>query len=267
MNVVDVRRTMLRIACCNHKGGVGKTTCSVNLAAGLARLGWKILAVDADPQAHLSASLGLTAAPADGLAGALRGREVAAIAIRDAGVDVLPASAELADVEGELAGGKLATDAMVSVLDGCLDFDAVVIDCPPHLGPLTRLALAAADAVLVPMTPDFLAMQSLAWLLDTLAGLTAEGHGGPAVLGIAINRFSARKRLHREVRDTVNAHFPGLAFDAVIRENIALAEAPSFGQDIFRYAPRSAGTADFAALSREAAQRLQALAPRRLSEA
>ena len=245
------------IACCNHKGGVGKTTCTVNLAAGLSRSGWRVLAVDADPQAHLTASLGLAAGPDGGLAGLLDGRlGLDAALIRDGDLDVLPASAALAGTETRLAASAAPTDLLASYLAAATDHDVVLIDCPPHLGQLARQALYAATDILIPMTPDFLAMQSLAWLMDTLAELAASGDA-PAVAGVVLNRFATQKRLHREVKTLVEGHFPGMALTAVIRENVALAEAPSFGQDIFRYAPRSAGAADFAALAVETAVRLR----------
>ena len=249
------------IACCNHKGGVGKTTCTVNLAAGLSRSGWRVLAVDADPQAHLTASLGLAAGPDDGLAGLMEGRsEVAAALVHDGELTILPASAALADTETRLAAAAASTGLLADILRRSTEYDAVLIDCPPHLGQLARQALYAATDILIPMTPDFLAMQSLAWLMDTLAELAASGDA-PAVAGVVLNRFAVQKRLHREVKTLVEAHFPGMALTAVIRENVALAEAPSFGQDIFRYAPRSAGAADFAALAVETAGRLRLPAP------
>ena len=245
------------IACCNHKGGVGKTTCTVNLAAGLSRSGWRVLAVDADPQAHLSASLGLVAGPKDGLAGVLEQRtELAAALVRDGDLDVLPASAALAGTETRLAAAGAPIGLLADSLRSSVGHDAVLIDCPPHLGQLAKQALYAATDILIPMTPDFLAMQSLAWLMDTLAELAASGDA-PAVAGVVLNRFAAQKRLHREVKTLVEGHFPGMALTTVVRENVALAEAPSFGQDIFRYAPRSPGAADFAALAVETAARLR----------
>lgn len=244
---------MVRLACCNHKGGVGKTTCTVNLAAGLVRQGWRVLVVDADPQAHLTASLSRVAPEDGGLAGVLRGQvAIEAALVEEAGLALLAGSAALATVETELAGQNTPGNVLSLGLDALSGFDAAIIDCPPHLGPLTRQALTAATTIIVPMTPDFLVMQSLAWLMDTLAGLS----DGPRVLGIALNRYCAQKRLHREVRGTVGEHFPGVPFETVIRENVALAEAPSHGQDIFRYAPQSAGAKDFAALCTETAARL-----------
>ncbi|EKO40003.1 MAG: ATPase involved in chromosome partitioning [Solidesulfovibrio magneticus str. Maddingley MBC34] len=245
------------IACCNHKGGVGKTTCTVNLAAGLSRSGWRVLALDADPQAHLTASLGLAVDPEGGLSGLLDGRlGLDAALIRDGELAVLPASAALAGTETQLAASAAPTDLLASYLASATGHDVVLIDCPPHLGQLAKQALYAATDILIPMTPDYLAMQSLAWLMDTLAELAASGDA-PAVAGVVLNRFAAQKRLHREVKTLVEGHFPGMALAAVIRENVALAEAPSFGQDIFRYAPRSAGAADFAALAAETAARLR----------
>ncbi|WP_428569730.1 MAG: ParA family protein [Solidesulfovibrio sp. DCME] len=242
-----------RIACLNHKGGVGKTTCAVNLAAGLAGAGFRVLAVDVDPQAHLTASFGLHVPPGRDLAAVLGGALPAGEACIALGkLSVLPASSALAEAEMALSRQDAPVTLLREQLEGCAGFDVVLYDCPPHLGPLTRQALGAARGVFVPMTPDFLALQSLAWLMETLGA----DNGGPGVRGIVLNRFSQRKRLHREVQSAVAGHFPGIPFATCIRENVALAEAPSHGQDIFRYAPASAGAKDFAALCREAAKRL-----------
>ncbi len=242
----------VRVACLNHKGGVGKTTCTVNLAAGLARSGWRVLALDADPQAHLTASLGQMPETGHGLSAVLEGRLAAGDVLLDVdGLSLLPASGALAETEIALSRDAVPASRLAEALETLGGFDVMLCDCPPHLGPLTRQVLAAVNGLIVPMTPDFLSLQSLAWLMDTLSAQAA-----PSVVGIVLNRHAPRKRLHREVQQALDTHFPDIPFRTSIRENVALAEAPSHGQDIFRYAPASAGAKDFAALCREAAGRL-----------
>lgn len=130
-----------------------------------------------------------------------------------------------------------------------------IIDCPPNLGLVTVCALRAATEALVPMQAEFLALKGLAALLDTLRAVRSRLNPDLALAGILLTRFDSRRRLGREVAARLDEHFPGLAFAARIRENVALAEAPGFGQDIFTYAPGSRGARDYAALCTEAAGR------------
>lgn len=247
---------MITIACGNLKGGVGKTTCAVNLGAGLVRLGWRVLLADTDPQAHLTASLGLAAAADDGLAGVLGGRRLAEVVQADGDLAVLPGSAALAGLDMTSAGQATPWEHLRAEVAALTAYDIMLLDCSPHWGLLTRGAMGLADGIVVPMNPDFLALQSLAWFSGTLREIGRPDRPTPPVLGIVMNRFSPRKRLHREVLSAVRGHFPELLFTTRIRENVSLAEAPSHGQDIFAYAPQSAGARDFAALCRELAGRV-----------
>lgn len=248
---------MLTIGCGNLKGGVGKTTCTVNLGAGLARSGWRVLLVDADPQAHLTVSLGVTVPAGGGLAGVLGGLPLHEAVQRCGDLAVLPGSQALADLERSASGQANPWEHLETAAGKLTDYDVMLLDCPPHWGMLTRGAMGLADGIVVPMHPDFLALQSLAWFSGALREIGRPGRPTPPVIGIVVNRFSPRKRLHREVLSTVRGHFPELLFATRIRENVSLAEAPSHGQDIFAYAPQSAGARDFAALCRELAGRVK----------
>lgn len=248
---------MITLACGNLKGGVGKTTCAVNLGAGLARLGWRVVLVDADPQAHLTASLGLAAAADEGLAGVLAGRPLLGAMRPKGDVAVVPGSVSLVDWETASSGAGSAWAVLETEIAALSAYDVLLLDCSPHWGVHTRGAMALADAIILPMTPDFLALQSLAWFCGALREIGRPERPTTPVLGIVMNRFSPRKRLHREVLSAVRGHFPELLFSTRIRENVSLAEAPSHGRDIFAYAPQSAGARDFAALCRELAGRIR----------
>jgi len=241
------------IAVTNQKGGVGKTTTTINTAAALARLGKRVLAVDLDPQAHLTYSLGVMAhEPRVSVADCLvRGLPLAEAARQEGGISLVPAALGLAGLEQD---GSLPADReqlLARAVRGVRDFDFILIDCPPNLGLLTVNALAAAGELLIPMLPEFLSMQSLGMLPRTVGVVRDRLNPGLGAMAIVLTRFQKSRKLHREVMAKTRGHFGGKVCRCVIGENISLAEAPSFGQDIFRYKPDSAGARNYQCLARE----------------
>lgn len=248
---------MRTIAVLNQKGGVGKTTTTVNLGAGLSRQGQGVLLLDLDPQAHLTYSLGIMAHELPRTMGAVLMQEcrLGDVVRRVAGMDVIPASVSLAGTEVDLAGADNRENRLDLALAGVGGYDFVIADCPPNLGLLTLNAMIACDELLVPVQPEFLALQSLGKLMETLAAIRAGWNPNLKVTGILLTRYQRQKRLNRETRHRIREHFGGTLLDTVIRDNISLAEAPSFGQDIFTYKPESNGAADYRSLALELLRR------------
>ena len=264
---------MRSIAVANQKGGVGKTTTSVNLAVGLARAGRRVCLIDLDPQAHASLHVGVQPAGQGATAfDVLAGEQPLAAAMVEAaaGLWVVPSHIDLSAVEVALAGkpgretvlrrrieadpraGGRAADA----------FDYIVVDCPPSLGILSLNAMAAVDEVLLPLQPHFLALHGLSKLLGTIELVCDHVHPGLRLLGVVLCMYEAGTRLAAEIGRDVegflaasHAGHPAWRdarlFATRIRRNVRLAEAPSFGQSIFDYAPDSHGAADYAALAAE----------------
>jgi chromosome partitioning protein len=277
---------MRSIAVANQKGGVGKTTTSVNLAVALARGGHRVCLIDLDPQAHATLHVGVT--PGEHPYSAydvLAEDQPLAAALVPAGENlwVVPSHLDLSAVEVALAnrpgreailrqrmaadpafGGTAATAAGMDQVTLPLPFDFLVIDCPPSLGLLSLNAMAAVDEVLLPLQPHFLALHGLSKLLETIE--LAADHVNPRLrlLGVALCLYEAGTRLAGEVGRDVEAFFTeagrghpawrdARVFQTKIRRNIRLAEAPSFGQSIFDYAADSHGAADYRSLAAEVA--------------
>jgi chromosome partitioning protein len=243
---------MKTIAFINQKGGVGKTTTTINTGAGLAQLGKKVLLVDMDPQAHLSAALGIVHHPDKTVYEVLKGELVVADAIikRLNGLSVLPAAITLSVLERELAGKKWLEILLKEALKGLKGYEFILIDCPPSLGILTTNALMTAHAACIPVQTEYLALQGLTHVLTALE--VAKRLNTPLALGGALcTHYDSRKILSRNTVQSIKDFFKEKVFKTFIRDNIALAEAPGYGQTIFEYRPHSTGAEDYLNLSRE----------------
>ncbi len=260
------------IAIINQKGGVGKTTCAVNLGAGLCLLKKRILLIDMDPQSHLTYSVGIKAHELSRtLYHVFRGD----VSIPDIVIErsisvhlpftkhsemhsvfhILPSSLDLsgADLEfGGIAGREFLLKEKLSEIK---NFDYIFIDCPPGLGLLTLNALTTADEVYIPLQTEFLALQGISKLLETIEIVHKRLNHSIKLTGIIGTRFDGRKRLNREVVERIKDYFGDRFFRTLIRENISLAEAPSFGKTIYEYKPDSYGSEDYFALSSEILER------------
>jgi chromosome partitioning protein len=239
------------ISIANHKGGVGKTTSAINIGAGLNKLRKRVLLIDLDPQANLSQSLGLIE-PERTVYGALRGAyPLEPIQILP-GLDAIPSTLDLSGAEIEMsgeAGREYILKELIDPLRGSYDY--VLIDSPPSLGLLTINALTASDEVLIPLQAQYLALRGLSKLLEVIDKIQKRLNKELQVGGVFITQYDRRKVLNRDVVATIEAHFEDEVFKTRIRDNIALAEAPAQGLDIFRYQPNSYGAEDYLSLCKE----------------
>lgn len=251
----------ITIALVNNKGGVGKTTSAVNLAAGLAAADHRVLLVDLDAQGSAGLSLGLgrdALSPGaaevilDGLPvrGAIRPSSVK-------GLDILPGSMTLASADLALADVKGRELVLKAALRPALgDYDFIVLDCPPSLGLLTVNALTAADFFLVPVTPDYLSLEGLVNLMNAAEKIKAGIGKTAALLGILLTLADYRLGVTKEIGDMIRGHYGRLVFKTEIRGNVRLKEAPSFGKSIFDYDHAAAGAEAYRQLTKEVLQRI-----------
>jgi chromosome partitioning protein len=246
-------------AIANQKGGVGKTTTAVNVAACIAEAGYETLLVDVDPQGNATVGLGASRDDAHGLYEVLGGEIPAEDAVRATDVprlSLLAATPDLAAATVELPRLPGSEGRLRAALAGVRDrYAYVLLDCPPSLGPLTVNALVAADRVIVPVQTEYFALEGLAGLLDTLELIQRELNPRLTVAGMLLTMHDPRTRLAQDVEREVRAHFPRLVFDTVIPRNVRLGEAPSFGRPVIHHDPHCAGADAYFELAKEVAAR------------
>lgn len=255
---------MTIFAVANQKGGVGKTTTVVNLGAYLGALGSRVLMVDCDAQANTTGFLGVQSEE-----GGLYDVLVNGAPIEDAivptsaqGVDLVPATPDLAGADIELLRDERPNVVLREALAPVRDrYPYIFLDCPPSLGVMTVNALVAADAVLVPVQCEYLALEGLARLMTTLERVRAQSNPRLQVFGLVMTMFDGRTVLSQQVAEEVRRHYPHLTFHTMIPRNVRLSEAPSFGRSILDYDPYSRGAEAYQALAMEVASRVPALSP------
>ena len=244
------------IAIANQKGGVGKTTTSINLAASLGVLEKKVLLIDADPQANATSGLGINVNSVEiGTYQLLEHSNTAkeAIITTDTpNLDIIPSHIDLVAIEIELVDKDereyMLKKALAEVKN---DYDFIIIDCAPSLGLLTLNALTAADAVIIPIQCEYFALEGLGKLLNTIKSVQKIHNPELDIEGLLLTMYDSRLRLSNQVVEEVQKHFNNMVFQTIIQRNVRLSEAPSYGENIIKYDASSKGATNYLSLAKE----------------
>ena len=243
------------ISVANQKGGVGKTTTTVNLCTILAKKGKKVLLIDADPQGNATSGLGVEKEVENSTYDILVNDTEIKDAIQDTiikNLKVCPANMNLAGAEVELVDLPDKQYRLKKALDAVRNyFDFIIIDCPPSLGHITLNALAAADSVLLPLQCEFYALEGLTQLMSTIQLVQEQLNENLEVEGLLLTMYDGRTRLSIQVEEEVRSHFADKVYETKIPRNVRLSEAPSYGQPIFAYDPQSKGALAYMSLAEE----------------
>jgi chromosome partitioning protein len=244
------------IAIANQKGGVGKTTTSINLAASLGVLEKKVLLIDADPQANASSGLGIDVDSVEFgtyqvLEHTISAKETI-VKTTSPNVDIIPAHIDLVAIEIELVDKEnreyMLKKSLIEIRD---DYDYIIIDCAPSLGLITLNSLVAADSVIIPIQCEYFALEGLGKLLNTIKSIQNIHNADLDIEGLLLTMFDSRLRLSNQVVDEVRKHFSSMVFDTIIRRNTRLGEAPSYGESIIAYDATSKGAINYLNLAQE----------------
>tara|TARA_B100001029_G_scaffold178814_1_gene186400 strand:+ start:155 stop:916 length:762 start_codon:yes stop_codon:yes gene_type:complete len=244
------------ISVSNQKGGVGKTTTSLSLAASLGVLEKKVLLIDADPQGNATSGIGISGddfnnSSYDVLLNQCKIND-SIIKTKSPNLDIIPANIDLVAVEIELVDTKKREHMLTKMLDKIKkDYDFIIIDCPPSLGLITMNALTASNSVIIPIQCEYYALEGLGKLLNTIKGIQEVHNDKLEIEGILLTMFDSRLRLSNQVKDDVKKHFGDMVFSTIIPRNVSLGEAPSHGESIIVYNSTSKGSKSYIKFAQE----------------
>ena len=242
------------IAILNHKGGVGKTTTTINQSAALQIMGKRVLAIDLDGQANLTESFGLTIDEPRTVYGAMKGEYPLPLVGTGSGVALTPSCLDLSAAESELInepGREMILKDLIAQIPEEARLDYIIIDCPPSLGLLTLNALTAADLLIIPVQAQFLAMRGMAKILNIVDVVKKRLNPRLEIGGVLITQFDRRKTLNKSVSELIKDSFCDKVFHTFIRDNVTLAEAPVRGKDVFAYNSKCNGANDYMEFAKE----------------
>ena len=244
------------ISVSNQKGGVGKTTTSLSLAASLGVLEKKVLLIDADPQGNATSGIGINSddfnkSSYDVLLNLCEIND-SIIKTKSPNLDIIPANIDLVAVEIELVDTNKREHMLTKMIDKIKkDYDFIIIDCPPSLGLITMNALTASNSVIIPIQCEYYALEGLGKLLNTIKGIQKVHNDNLEIEGILLTMFDSRLRLSNQVKDDVKKHFGDMVFSTIIPRNVSLGEAPSHGESIIVYNSTSKGSKSYIKFAQE----------------